>query len=573
MNKLTTFFLTLLGTCFYASTIILPNDTYRIDDEKRLIVCNTDLSKLNFDMQNITVKINGNDFKVLDNVLSLKIGTRYTLAMDQGYSRYSLFFTNLPLLYINSNTEISDSPKVLSRIKIVTPDGKITESNAGIEYRGSSSQNYPKKSFEIEFWNDTSGNDTQDIALFDMREDKDWNIQAMYNEPLKIASKTAWELWDNISELYYKEKEPEARTGIRIKYVEAFVNNSYQGLYAISEKIDRKQLKLKKNTDTEIRGELYKGDSWETTTYYDLPPFDNTSETWGGFEYKYPKALRDWTSLYNLHDFVINSDNETFYSQYKEKYDDKNIINYFIFMNVIRATDNSGKNVYTARYNKDEKYFFIPWDLDGVLGRIWNSTSENITEDLQINGLFARLYNDTRPDGFRLDLKNRWTELRNSSITVDKIMQIMIDNFNYLNDSGALERDRIANSGSTISSEYEEFVFTREWLKKRIKYLDMVFGFDFNITNPEEEEGKESIYILYPNPAKNYIYFINKNRKAQKSLIDITIYSKSGRIVKNIVQNPIDQSVSMENISNGNYILNIIDDSGHKQNFKLIVDR
>ncbi|UQB67396.1 CotH kinase family protein [Epilithonimonas zeae] len=577
MNKLITLFLILLSTFSNASTIELPKDSYRIDEGKRLIVCNTDLSKLEFDGQAITININGNDFKVLDNVTTLKIGSRYILSWEM--IRYSIYFTELPLLYINSASTIVDTPKVLSHITIVERDGKTVVSNAGIEYRGASSQLYPKKSFEIEFWNDTKGNDTKDIALFDMREDKDWNIQAMYNEPLKIASKTAWEIWDNISQLYYKDKEPEARSGIRTKYVEAFVNNSYQGLYGISEKIDRKQLKLKKNTESEIRGELYKADSWETTTYYDLPEFDNNSETWGGFEYKYPKDLRNWSNLYALHEFVINSSNEIFYSQYKEKYDDRNIIDYFIFMNVLRVLDNTGKNVYTARYNKNEKYFFVPWDLDGVLGRIWDSSIDNTTDDLLTNGLYNRLYNDTRPEGFRLDLKNRWTELRNNSVTVDKIMQILIDNFNYLKDNGALERDQIANSGSTISSEYEEFAYIREWLTKRIEYLDKAFNFEAIGTPPADNdtdiqiEKQNSKFVLYPNPAKNYIYFIDKNNKTEKSFLDITIYSTSGRIIKNINQNPIDQSVFIGNLSDGNYILNIKTNSGYKQSFKLIIDK
>jgi len=573
MDKLITFTITLLSTCFYASTIELPKETYRIDEEKKIIVCNTDLNKLAFDEQSITLKINDNDFKILDNVTSLKTGVRYTISRE--FIRYSIYFTELPLLYIDTSSTIMDAPKVLSRTKIVENNGNITESNAGIEYRGATSQIYPKKSYEIEFWNDTIGNDTKDITLFDMREDKDWNIQAMYNETLKINSVTAWEIWNNISQLYYIDSEPKAKSGIGMKYAEVFVNNSYQGIYAIAEKIDRKQLKLKKNTDTDIRGELYKGDSWSLTTYYELFEFDNSSETWGGFEYKYPKDLRDWSNLYNLHNFVINSDDENFYSQYKEKYDNSNIIDYYIFLNLLRATDNKGKNVYTAKYDKDGKYFFIPWDLDGVLGRIWDTTTENTTEDLLTNGLYDRLWNDKRSNGFRLDLKNRWVQLRSKSITVDQIMQILIDNFNYLKNNGALERDQIANSGSTISSEYEEFEYIREWLTARIAYLDKTFAWEQSGTTPvEPEEGKTNYqFQLYPNPAKNYIYFVNKNVKAENEFLDIKIHSGAGRLVKTITQHPLNQSIFIGNLSNGNYIINIKNQSRYKQNFKLIIDK
>lgn len=578
MNKLITLLFFIVNSCAFASTIQLPDTSFRIDEERKMIVCNADISQFKFDDNNITVKINNHNFTVLDRVSILKIGSKYTLALENGYLRYSLFFTTLPLIFIDTDDHILDTPKILSRINVIETGGKITSSNAGIEYRGATSQNYPKKSFEIEFWNDKTGDDTKDLSLLNMREDKDWNLQAMFNEPLKIASKTAWEIWDSMSALYYKDKEPDARTGIQIRYAEVFVNGSYQGLFALSEKIDRKQLKLKKNTETEIRGELYKGDSIMTTNYYDLPEFDNTSEKWGGFEYKYPKALRDWSNLYALHEFAINSPDEVFYSQYKERYDQQNITDYFIFLNLMRATDNTGKNVYTARYNKGEKYFFIPWDLDGVLGRIWNSSSENITDDILSNGLYYRLYNDPRSDGFRADLKLRWTELRNTTVTTDHMMQILIDNFNDLKNNGALERDQIVNPGSTISSEYEEFLYIREWLTQRIAYLDKAFDFEPINTPPVEPdndmivEEKPTSYILYPNPAKNYIYLVDNHNKS-KSRINYTIYSSTGRIIQNISGHSIEQSIYVGNFANGNYIINITKDNEPSQSLKLIIDK
>lgn len=562
-----------LNITTFASTIELSKESCRIDIEKRIIICNTDLGTLLFDDQPIKLKINGNDYNILDNVTTLKIGNRYTLA--SGFERYSIYFTQLPLLYIDTESKISDSPKVLTEISLIETNGTVANSKAGIEYRGATSQAYPKKSYEIEFWDDEVGDETQDLSILGMREDKDWNLQALYTEPLKIASSTAWDIWNKIGKLNYLDLEPKAKAGIDSKFVEVFLNNSYQGIYAITEKIDRKQLKLKKNTDIKIRGELYKGDSWETTTYYDLPAFDNTSETWGGFEYKYPKDLRDWSNLYNLHDFVINSDDETFYSRYKEKYDTDNLVNYFILINFLRATDNTGKNVYTAKYDENGKYFFIPWDLDGVLGRIWDSSIDSTTDDLMKNGLYERLWNDTTKDGFRFDLNKRWFELRSETITVDKTMQILIDNFNYLKDNGALERDRIANPGSTISSEYEEFVYIREWLTKRIEYLDKTFA--FNIVTPPIDEGKggktNDKFQFYPNPAKNYIYFINKNVITENTFLDIDIYTISGRKVRSINQNPMSKSVYVGNIPDGNYILNIKSDSGLKQSLKLIINK
>ena len=566
-----------LSINIFASNIEIPKESFRIDQAKKIIVCNTDISKFVFDDQIITFIVDGQNYRILDNVKTLKKGFRYTIALDQGFVRYSIYFTELPLLYIDTNSEIVDTPKVLSKISLVENDGQILESNAGVEYRGATSQNYPKKSLEIEFWKDENGSDTQDLSLLGMREDKDWNLQAMYIEPLKISSSTAWEIWNNMSGLYYQNLEPKAKAGISMKFVEVFVNNSYQGLYAVSEKMDRKQLKLKKNTDTEVRGELYKSFTYSDNTNFDgVSDYDNNSKIWGGYESVYPKDLRDWDNFYNVHYFVFYADNDLFYSTYKARFDSDNLVDYFIFINTIRAVDNMGKNTYTARYDKNEKYFLIPWDLDGVLGREWSAIPENVTDDLKMNRLFLRLWEDTGNTGFRFDLNKRWQELRSGTITVDKIMQILIDQFNYLKDNGAYERDQIANAGSTISSEYEEFAYIREWLTKRLEYLDKTFAFDAVVTPPSEEDTgskKNSKFQFYPNPAKNYIYFINKNETAENSFLDIDIFTLAGRKVRSMSQNPVNQSVFVGNIPDGNYIMNIKSNSGIKQSFKLIIDK
>lgn len=559
-----------------ASIIELPAGSYRLDRDRGIVICNTDLSKLEFDDQPITIKMDGNTFLVLDRVKELKVGVRYSLGLGEyNLTRYSMYFTELPLLWIDTTASIADSPKVLSKISLTQSDGNMIQSNAGIEYRGDTSQNYPKKSYETEFWNDNNGDNTVDLSLLGMREDKDWNIQAMYNEPLKISSVSAWEIWKNMSRLYYENLEPDAKTGVTMKYAEVFLNGSYQGVYAISEKVDRKQLKLKKNTEKEIRGELYKGNQWDVnTTYIGLPAYDNNSEVWGGYEYKYPKDLRDWTSFYNLHDFVINSSNEEFYDQYRNKYDSENLVNYFIFINTIRASDNMGKNLYTARYNKNEKYFFVPWDLDSILGRKWDTSQDNTLEDLLSNGLYGRLWSDPRKDGFRADVKKRWAELRSQLITPDNIMQILIDNFNYLKNNGVYERDQIAFPGSTLSSEYEEFAYIRNWLIQRINYLDKTFEWDESKHETNDDNGKvNSQFLFYPNPAKNYIYFIDKNNKTGKSFLDIAIYSMDGKMIRSISHNPIDQNLYIGDLDNGNYILKMQSDTGYSQTFKLIVSK
>ena len=110
---------------------------------------------------------------------------------------------------------------------------------------------------------DTNIQITRDVSLLGMRDDDDWNLQAMFNEPLRIRNRSCFEIWDNIYTLPYKEEEPDAVAGIKMKYSDLFLNNEYLGIFAVGERIDRKQLKLKKYKDGSIRGELYKGAYWD----------------------------------------------------------------------------------------------------------------------------------------------------------------------------------------------------------------------------------------------------------------------------------------------------------------------
>lgn len=69
------------------------------------------------------------------------------------------------------------------------------ESLIGIQYRGAYTQTLPKKSMEFEFWADVDGNESVDYQLLDLVETDSWNLEAGYNEPLRIRSNNNWDIW------------------------------------------------------------------------------------------------------------------------------------------------------------------------------------------------------------------------------------------------------------------------------------------------------------------------------------------------------------------------------------------
>lgn len=340
-------------------TLLVVEDFYHIDFEKRLIIVNKAIDELNQAFPDVKTGIEMDVRYVFENpVTAVNIGTAYTI-MDQADEVFTLYFTSLPIIHVYTENTIFNEPKVSASLKISTPE-EVVESNIGIEYRGAHTSLYDKKSYGFELWEDENGVETKSLSLLGMREDDDWTFRGMPNEPLMVRTKTNFDFWQELNTLYYEEEEPEAINGARHEYAEFFLNDAYQGVYLLGERLDRKQLKLKKNNEESVRGELFKGVQVGASTFIEFPNVNPYSRFWGGFEIKYPSDTIVWGNIYDFVDFVVNEDSLSFYENYEDWFHLDNAVDYFIFMNLLRAIDNTGKNLYIARYTSGEPYFYVP---------------------------------------------------------------------------------------------------------------------------------------------------------------------------------------------------------------------
>jgi hypothetical protein len=508
-QKKTVFFiigmlLLLSSQAIAGNAVTIPEFFYQIDHSKKLILVNEDIRRINGSVSETKKGLLLDEYYMLpDEPATLKVGVPYP-ATGPDSTVYTVYFTQLPLIEINSPNTIADKPRVLADFTMSAPDGTIIHSQMGIEIRGGHSQSYPKTSFRIEFWEEPTETDTltRDFSLLGMRNDDDWNLQAMYNEPLRIRNKTSFQLWEQIHQLYYQELEPDASGGVQMEYAELFLNGEYRGIYAVGERIDRKQLQLKKYDGT-IRGELYKATGWGISTLYSITNYDNNSLSWDGIDYRFPEEETDWINLYGFIDFVVHEDDYFFYTDYPSYFETGNAVDYFIFLNLLRASDNTGKNIYTARYDQGEPYFYVPWDLDGVLGLWWDGTNDDKTTHVLSNGLFDRLLGDCRKNGFYKKLQNRWFSLRKDILSHENIMNLVQENVDFLMKNGVYEREELAWEEYGFSIQHLDYI--SGWLTGRLSWLDNEFnkgcippeGFSFDDPKPRIE--------LYPNPATEHL--------------------------------------------------------------------
>lgn len=537
-------------------TINIPENNFGIDESLSLIVSRIQNIENYHDIgnfNNIIIALDQIPYRIISNPNSLEYSNSYLVEELNTSNQYTLYFTLLPIILIESSTPIGDDPKVLASL-IYTDHQQSSISNIGIELRGGSSLNFPKKNFDIEFWKNATGNDKKDMQFGELREDDDWILDALYNEPLRLRSYIANKLWMQMFQPNYTDVEPNAKSGADVMYVETFLNGQYNGIYNLSEQVDRKQLKLKKYNGN-IRGELYKGVSWGAPTFTSLPAYDNSFRGWSGYELEYPEENQttNWNNLFQFTDFVMNSSELDFKNEIWTRFTEDNFVNYFLFLNLIRATDNTGKNIYLGKYDEEEPYFYIPWDLDGCFGTDWNGSNENITDDILTNSFMERVINEN-PNNTFTKVANTWFDYRKDIFSLNSLSMEISQQYHFLNDHKIYERESLVYPN--YSFDDQDLIYTIDWLENRLDYLDIYFrnALSINAIIPANN------FSIFPNPGVDKVYINSGGNLNGKNY---QIFNSVGQQVSNgTIDNEL---IKIDELENGVYYIII-----ESTSFKLI---
>ena len=385
--------------------------------------------------------------------------------------------------------------------------------HAKFRWRGATALGYEKKSYAVKL-TDANGEDL-DASFLGMRDDNNWILDAMAIDHACMRNRVATDLWNDFARApYYKDKEPGVRTGTRGTFVEVFLNGRYHGLYCFTEKIDRKQLKLKKyeaadgTHDDIIHGTLYKSNDWTYEVfmghesgqryYPKRAPGNynnyNRSETWAGYEIKYPDYEDepiDWSPLYDAINFVATASNDDFDNQIHNYFDRPPLDDYYLLIELSLATDNHGKNMHYFVYDQQaatnaRKLSLGPWDLDGSWGRRWDGSSYYTVPEQDFDTflwtyehgnltLFTRLH-ESEYLCWDLGLANRYAALRKTYFAPEALKQRFTDYLALFDESGATGREaqRWPSLHYDIGSDVE---YICNWIDRRVAFLDEQYGY------------------------------------------------------------------------------------------------
>ena len=396
-------------------------------------------------------------------------------------------------------TFVTDTLRYMDTLVVVdTITHDTLRLHALIRHRGSSSLKYRKQSYAIKLLDSVGAK--LDTSLLGLREDNYWILDAMASDKARMRNRVAYDLWlDFSTKPHYYDKEPELINGSNGQFVEVNANGNYRGLYCLMERVDRKQLKLKKMKDGEVRGILYKSVNWKNGFFSAaLDPYDLHSETWGCYEIQFPDTAGyvPWQPLYDAMEFAGKSDDELYMQQVALRYDLPVFMDLYLFYAVLSARDCMGKNTFLSYYNipKDSMLVPTPWDMDHSFGRMYNGNEEDSRK--AFTGWAPKLY--TRLE--RLDptytatLNARYAALRHEEFDARRLKERFAQYFDLFRQTGVDKREERRWSGvNSIDLDFEaEELYIYNWLDQRLAYCDSIFNYVSEVTTALTEEVEPS---------------------------------------------------------------------------------
>lgn len=376
----------------------------------------------------------------------------------------SSFKPNLPLVLIDTGKKpVLDRNYVQCSVSVLATDGEhFTSTNqfgGVVRVHGAVSSGFPKKSYRLNLSNE--------VQILDLKKNSQWVLNASFIDRSLMRHKLAYDLFIKMG----TKENP--RYAAASRFVEVYLNDEYQGVYLLMERINRKLLNLRKfDTNDFTHSCIYKAVDHAAN-------FDQTG--YNGYEQQEPdiEKIQYWKPLINLNTFIATAKNEDFFNPtngIEAMLDIENAIDFHLLVLVSANSDGITKNYFIARNGQKEppqteKFFFVPWDYDGSFGRNWDSSI--YPHDVWLsNRLFDRL-NESKE--YRKKFAARYNELRKTVFSEESLIGMIDENARTLGDAVKRNFQRwkdFHNQYPDRATFEEDIRHMKQWISKRLKWLD-----------------------------------------------------------------------------------------------------
>lgn len=507
-----------------------------------------------------------------------------------------LFESNLPIVVVHTNyVVIPDEPKLDAMMGIIhNSPGSMNHINdpfnefygqIRIERRGSSSNNFPAKSYGLETNGPSQVN--ANVSLFDWPEDNDWILYAPYTDKAMMR---------NI--LTYQWGRDMGHYAPRTQLCELILNNEYMGVYVMMERIKSNpgrvpidHLDFQDTLDNALTGGyILKVDkttaggvvAWNSpypsaspgnaniALQLDDPEIDTIHPLQLAYIQSYFTAFEDALAGPNFTDPQLG---------YAPYIDVTSFIDFFLANEITKNVDGYriSSFLYKQKFSEGGKIVAGPlWDFNIALGNAnycaggtttgWAKNFNAVCGGgLQVPFWWTKLLSDS----IYAHLTHcRWLELRNTVLSDTAIMQ-SIDSLATLLDSASVrhyQRWQILGVyvwpnnfiGQTFAEEVD---YLKTWLTARLAWMDAnMFGTCDDLIVSEKVYNPLKIF---PNPSQDILFVDALEGPANAQLLD-----QMGKTVGHYSLTQNTNIISTQNFETGIYFLQI---EGHPHMYKLMI--
>jgi CotH kinase protein len=484
----------------------------------------------------------------------------------------TLTSSNLPIFIINTEGQtIRDEPKVAAKLKVinngigkinnVTDETKDYNGRIGIEYRGSTSQTFPKKPYGFETWDDK--NMGIDASILGFPPEQDWILFASYNEKSLLHNVLAMKLGRDLGDY-----TP------RTQHVEVVLNGNYEGVYVFMEKIKRSanRVNISKLTATENSGDALTGGyifkidkttgsggivGWNSV----VPPSVSSKGQKTYYQVEYPKPSELTTlQLSYLKTYVDSAEAALRFNLadpltgYRKFFDAQSFIHLFLANEISHNVDGYRISTYfhKDKHSKNRRIKAGPfWDFDLAFG------NADYCDGMRTYG-WAYLFGDVCPDdywqmpfhwgrmlqdpSFANQLKTTYVAMRKGAWQTEKLHAYIDSMATVLNQPQQRNFQRWPVMGqyiwpnprpipATYQAEVNEL---KSFLTARLIWLDNnIPGYAGPITALEKPSENNGLTVtVLGNPFEDVLQLTIAAPRLMETLIEI--FDAQGRPIKNI---------------------------------------
>jgi subtilisin-like proprotein convertase family protein len=465
--------------------------------------------------------------------------------------------SNLPIVVLNTNGQnIPDEPKIEAQMGIIyngagminhlTDPYNSYNNKIGIEQRGSSSADFPQKSYGFET-RDVNGTE-HDTILLGMPEENDWILYAPYNDKTCMRNILSYDIANKTG--HYAP---------RTKLCELVLNGQYKGIYVLMEKIkrDNERVNIAKLNPIDITGDeltggyIIKVDRTDGPGSYWTSPHQTSSGQDINLVHVEPKGdeimpeQRTYIQEYvdSFETALIGPNFTNPLTGYRNYIDVPSFVDYLLLNEASKNVDGYRLSafLYKDKYSKGGKLVAGPawdynlawWNADYCEGNTTNGWSYEFNDicggGFDVPFWWERLMEDVT---FRKEVKCRWTELRQNILSISSINQFIDSVTATIQEAQARHFDTWPILGtytwpnpSPIPADFPgEIQAMKDWIQDRFTWMDNNINAICDLSTDDVFLSEQQIQA-WPNPFRDEIsiqFYLPSEQPITIQITDIT---------------------------------------------------